>query len=218
MLDSIWGAISGIFDTLKTLASNIVNGLGDFFSALGDLIWQGVGVLHDIFESVGGTLGSIFESVGNTLGGILNSIFGTIGNIFSWLGDFFSSLADFFVHIFVPTESQWQDIKNSYSVLKINIQNKVPFVNDFIVSLDSAKNNVSNEQFLKISMPSFNYNGGAIGVNVNEQNVVNIAEKYEPYRLTVRNSLFLIVVGLAIVFIIKFILNYNNNSNIGGKD
>lgn len=75
-------------------------------------------------------------------------------------------------------------------------------------------------------MPSFNYSGsGGIGVNTSEQKVVNVGEVYEPYRSYVRGGLLMIVVGLAFVYLLKYILRYgdvhagqNINTDGGGTE
>lgn len=66
-------------------------------------------------------------------------------------------------------------------------------------------------------MPSFSYSGsGGIGVTTSEQKVINVGEVYEPYRAYVRGGLLLIVVGLAFVYIIRYILNYGSTQ--GGSN
>ena len=44
-------------------------------------------------------------------------------------------------------------------------------------------------------------------MNTSEQHIINIRDKYEPYRIYVRGALLMVVVGMAFVFIIKYVLN-----------
>ena len=95
----------------------------------------------------------------------------------------------------------------------------------FSEELKKAQETVEKTNFLVITIPSFNYSGsGGIGVNTEEQKVVNVGAIYEPYRAYVRGGLYMIVVGLSVVYLIKYILRYgevHSGQNIhtdGGKN
>lgn len=133
----------------------------------------------------------------------------TIKDIFSWLGNFFVDLLEFFYNIFVPTDNQWSDIQNDYTQIGDTLKSHIPFVGLFSNELKKAQETVAKTDFLVITMPSFSYSGsGGIGVSTVEQKVINVGEAYEPYRAYVRGGLLLIVVGLAFVYIIKYVLNF----------
>ena len=75
---------------------------------------------------------------------------------------------------------------------------------------------------LVITIPEFSFEGGGIVAKSDKQKVINVRDKYEPYRAYVRNLLFFIVIACAFVLIIKNILNYHgvfddSNSDKGGS-
>lgn len=136
----------------------------------------------------------------------LSKIFEFIKSILDFFLNFFDNLLSFFIHIFIPTDEQWQEIKESYSSLGELIKSKLPFVKEFQSSLDSAKNQVfASNDFLNIKMPSFKFFGG----QTEEQQVFNVRDAYEPYRIKIRSLLALIVYGCGFVYLIKTVLNYN---------
>lgn len=163
------------------IISGIVEGLGEFF--IGDGTEEKTGVL-----------------------GFLKGIFTGIGSILEFFVDFFDNLLSFFIHIFVPTDEQWEIISQSYLDLGDTIKSKLPFVSTFQTSLENAQNQVfSNNDFLNIKMPSFSFYGG----QTSEQQVVNVRDAYEPYRIKIRSLLALIVYGCGFVYCVKTVLNYN---------
>lgn len=135
------------------------------------------------------------------------------------------NLFDFFIHIFVPTEEQWAEIGKDYEQMGDTIKNHIPFIGLFSEELKKAQETVAKTDFLVITIPSFSFSSGGIGVSTEEQKVINVGQAYEPYRAYVRGALFLIVVGLAFVYLIKYILNYGKtggdtnviNENNGGN-
>ncbi len=143
---------------------------------------------------------------------------------FEVLTNFFSYAWDFFIHIFVPTDEQWSDIQEDYTKMGDTLQAHIPFVGLFSEELKKAQDTVENTDFLVINIPSFSYQGsGGIGVTTGEQKVINVGQAYEPYRAYIRGGLFLIVVGLAFVYIIKYVLNFGQTQTRtevtkGGKD
>jgi len=142
------------------------------------------------------------------------------------MGNFFVELLDFFKHLFIPTDEQWADIQNDYSSMGETVKSHLPFVGLFSEELQKAQDTVEKTDFLVITMPSFSYQGsGGIGVTTEEQKVINVGEAYEPYRAYIRGALFLIVVGLACVYLVKYILRYGDiqisgalKSDGGGSD
>ena len=135
----------------------------------------------------------------------------SVCDIFNWLGSFFTSLWDFFIHLFIPTDEQWGDIQHDYEQIGDTVQAYIPFVGLFSEELKKAQETVAKTDFLVITMPSFNYSGsGGIGVNTDEQKVINVGQVYEPYRAYVRGGLLMIVVGLAFVYLIKYVLRYGD--------
>ena len=163
------------------IISGIVEGLGKFF--VGDGTEENTGIL-----------------------GFLKGIFTGIGSILKFFVNFFDNLLSFFIHIFVPTDEQWQIISQSYLDLGDIIKSKLPFVSTFQNSLENAQNQVfSNNDFLNIKMPSFSFYGG----QTSEQQVVNVRDAYEPYRIKIRSLLSLIVYGCGFVYCVKTVLNYN---------
>lgn len=136
-------------------------------------------------------------------------LFGLIGDILSFLGNFFGNLLDFFVHIFVPDDGQWEEIKESYSDLGDLIKTKLPFISFWQESLEDAKSEViASNDMLTITMPSFSFFGG----ETEEKQVINVKEAYEPYRIKIRSLLALVVYGCGIVYLIKTVLNYKSTA------
>ena len=112
------------------------------------------------------------------------------------------------MHIFVPTDEQWAEIENDYTQLGETVKSHIPFVGLFSEELKKAQETVAKTDFLVITIPSFSFNSGGVGVSTSEQKVVNVGQIYEPYRAYVRGGLLMIVVGLAFVYLIKYVLRY----------
>lgn len=154
------------------------------------IVWQFISALGDLFAT-------LFENVG--------FILEKIGSIFEWLGDFATHLLEAFIHIFVPTDSQWEDIKQNYAEIGDLIGSKIPFYSDFRNSLESAQNtSFANSDFLNIEMPSFSFYGG----QTEKTQYINVRDAYEPYREFIRDGLAFIVYGCAFVYLLKTVLNY----------
>lgn len=136
--------------------------------------------------------------------------------IFTFIGNFFSDMWDFFYHFFVPTDEQWKELEGDYASIGDTIKNHIPFVGLLSEELKKAQDTVEKTDFLIITVPSFSYQGsGGIGVSTDEQKVINVGQAYEPYRAYIRGFLFLIVVGLAVVYLIRYILNYGSIGSVG---
>ena len=135
-------------------------------------------------------------------------------DVFEFIGGFFADLGEFLYNLFLPTDEQWEEITEEYNDMGETVQNHLPFVSFFSEQLRIAQSTVSQTDFLVITIPSFSYSGsGGISVNTDEQRVINVGQAYEPYRAYIRGFLFLIVVGLACVYLVKYILNYGDVSS-----
>lgn len=216
LLSRIWGAISSIPDKIKELATIVGNFFSSFFSSLGEALSNVVKGIGDFFNSLGSLIGKGFENVVN----FIKDTISAIGNIFSWLGSFFSELFNFFYHIFVPTDEQWNSIKQDYKDLGDTFGNHIPFFGFFSGELEKAKEIVYNEDFLNIKFDSWNFNLGIVHFSTPEIQFTGVLKAYEPYRMTIRSALTLIVYGLVVVYIIKYVIRYGNaegNSNVVDK-
>ena len=124
-------------------------------------------------------------------------------------------LKDFFLSLFVPSDEQWSYIQADYTSMGDTINSHIPFIGLFSDELKKAQQTVEKTDFLVITIPSFNYTGsGGIGINTQEQKVINVGQAYEPYRAYIRGSLLLVVVGMAFVFIMKYVLNIGGSQSI----
>lgn len=138
--------------------------------------------------------------------------------IFDFIGNFFTDLGNFLYHLFLPTDEQWEEITEDYTDIVDTLQRHIPFVSLFSEELKKAQETVEKTDFLVITVPSFSYQGsGGIGVTTGEQKVINVGQAYEPYRAYIRGFLFLVVVGLAFVYLIKYILNYGDVGSVVGS-
>ena len=88
------------------MATNV----GEFFKNFWDSFTQGL-------SDLGKTIGTFFD---NLLKGISDFVKGLFNG--------FTTILDFFLHIFVPTEEQWDAIKEDYRDLGEVFKNKIPFV------------------------------------------------------------------------------------------
>ena len=142
---------------------------------------------------------------------ISNFFTGMIQNIadtWEFCRNFFTELLNFFIHIFVPTDEQWAEIEKDYSDMGDALSIHIPFVGLFSEELKKAQDTVSAYDFLIIEMPEINFDFGVVKVNSPSKKYLNISQAYEPYRAYVRGFLFLIVVGMAFVYIFKYVLNF----------
>ena len=166
--------------------------------------------IGNFFSNLGNNIGGFFDNLWNNLKNSLTNLGTTLNNIFDFTANFFKSLLDFFLHIFIPSDSQWEEIKQDYVKIGDTVKSHIPFVSLFSEELKKAQETVEKTDFLVINIPSFDYAAGGIGVSTGEQKCINVGQKYEPYRTYVRGGLFLIVVGLGFVYLIKHFLNYNS--------
>lgn len=147
-----------------------------------------------------------------------------ISNIWNWFINFFVELADFLIHIFVPTEEQWQAIQQDYTDLGDTFKNHMPFVTFFSDQVEKVKQEVFNEDFLNIKISGWDFNLGVIHFKTNDYEFTNVLKAYEPYRMSVRTLLTFVVYAMAMVYIIKYVIKYGStqglntvNSSINSK-
>lgn len=242
MLDNIWGVVSSIPDGIKELATTVknffddfwtgfkqgftdtVSGIGKFFKNLGTDLGNWFSDVGNWFSDLGNSIGKFFSDLWDNLSKSLGDIFKTIKDIFSWIGNFFSSLLEFVYHIFIPTDSQWESVKEDYRDLGSTFNNHLPFVGLFSDELEKAKQVVYNEDFLNIKFDSWSFDLGVVKYSTPDIRFDKVVKAYEPYRMTVRSFLALIVYALLVVYIIKYVLRYGTtqgNSQVidkGGND
>lgn len=106
------------------------------------------------------------------------------------------------------TEEQEQAYKEKENSVNDIIESKFGIFYFFQDEIQKANEYVYNADFLTINFPSWNVDLGIVKFNTPEINFTEIRDIYEPYRTTIRGSLFFIFVGLAIVYVVKYILNY----------
>lgn len=242
MLGNIWGVVSSIPDGIKELATTVknffddfwtgfkqgftdtVSGIGEFFKNLGTDLGNWFSDVGNWFSDLGNSIGKFFSDLWDNLSKSLGDIFKTIKDIFSWIGNFFSSLLEFVYHIFIPTDSQWESVKEDYRDLGSTFNNHLPFVGLFSDELEKAKQVVYNEDFLNIKFDSWSFDLGVVKYSTPDIQFDKVVKAYEPYRMTVRSFLALIVYALVVVYIIKYVLRYGTtqgNSQVvdkGGND
>lgn len=199
--------------SLSNLASNIGNSVGS--------------KIQSIFSGLINTVANIYSSVSkiadNILSGIKNffqSSVDAVVSIADFVGNMFEFLVNFFVHIFIPTNEQWAEITEHQKAIGDSVESHLPFISLFNDEYKKAQETVSQTDFLVITIPEFSFSAGGISTKTNEQKVINVREKYEPYRSYVRNLLFYIVVACAFVFLIKHVLKFTSvfNSSSGGEE
>lgn len=217
MLDDIWNAISSIPTAIE-----------EFFKFIGDFcngFWIGfTNVLNDFGNAIGQFfegLGKIFSDFGKwceqcwiSFCSWCDDVWIELCKFAQFLGDFFVMLGQFLIDIVVPTSSQWADIQNDYVQMGNAINSHIPFVGLFSEELKKAQETVAKTDFLVITVPSFSFSSGGVGVSTSEQKVINVGQAYEPYRAYIRGFLLLIVVGLAFVFIVKYVLGLGRSETI----
>ncbi len=213
MLSGVGEFFDNLGSNLKEWFSNLGTNLGNWFKDVGK--W---------FSDLGNIIGKFFSDLWVNLSKSLGDIFKTIKDIFSWIGNFFSSLLEFVYHIFIPTDSQWESVKEDYRDLGSTFNNHLPFVGLFSDELEKAKQVVYNEDFLNIKFDSWSFDLGVVKYSTPDIQFDKVVKAYEPYRLTVRSFLVLIVYALLVVYIVKYVLRYGTtqgNSQVidkGGND
>ena len=199
------------------MASNITSPI---VSALGSVS----NFLSNILSGVSNILSTVSNIATNILSGIksfFQNLVDNVAGILEFLGDFFENLLDFFIHIFVPTDEQWEEITENQKSIGETAKAHLPFISLFNDEYNKAQETVSQTDFLVITIPEFSFSGGGISTIAEEQKVINVRDKYVPYRAYVRNLLFFIVIACAFVFLIKHVLKFRsvyNESSGGGEE
>lgn len=214
------------------MATSIGEFFSNFFSNLGksfDKLKEGIGAFFtELANKIGGFFTSLATNIGNFFSGLWDNIYnffkdlpGHIANIWSnfvellkyinpWSDKFFLKIA------FVMSEEQEQIHNSNQDNFNTAFKNKIPFVSSLVDTFNTVgerQRNVRNARSfssspLNLSIGSFSYNGGAISYNTSPTNLSFILEKYEPYRVQVRDGLKLLIYGLGIVYLVKYVLNY----------
>lgn len=199
--DNIWSTIASIPIILQEMATSIGNSIGEFFSGLWNNIYN------------------FFKDLPSNISNIWNSFKELLQYINPWSDKFFLKIA------FVLSEEQQQIHTNNQEEFKQAFNNKFPFVNslvDIFQNVQIKQANLRNKRSfdtnpLNLSIGSFSYDSGVISYNTPSTDLSFILEKYEPYRVQVRDGLKLIIYGLGVVYLVKYILNYGitEGANLG---
>ena len=112
---------------------------------------------------------------------------------------------DLFNYLFIMSEEQELEHQAHEDEINSLIEEKFYIVTFFSEELSKLNDYISFDDFLNINIPAFKLNLGIINYTGEEINFTNFRDAYEPYRNTVRNSLFLIVCAVGIVYIVKYI-------------
>lgn len=186
----------------------------------------------NFFKNIGETIGKFFEDIWINIKDFFADLPQNIANIwekFLELFDYLNPLSkNFFLRLaFVMTEEQEAVLENNKNEIQEKLDTKFPIITNFQNDLQNAINKQNNFRTslqrgietnsnpLNIEIPEYNYSNGTITVKTEKTDLMNILIAYEPYRETVRNGLVLIVYGLALVYIIKFLLNYGVTDTVG---
>lgn len=144
-----------------------------------------------------------------------------LAKIISFVVNFFDNLLEFLIHIIIPTDSQLEAIKQDFSDLGSTFKNHLPFVGFFSDSLEEAKQIVYNEDFLNIKFKGWSFDLGIIHYSTDDIEFTGVLDAYEPYRMSIRTLLTLVVYILGLVYLIKYFLKYGetegNNGVISGQ-
>ena len=186
----------------------------------------------NFFKNIGETIGKFFKDIWINIKDFFADLPQNIANIwtnFKKLLEYLNPFSkNFFLRLaFVMTEEQEAVLENNKNEIQEKLDTKFPIVTNFKNDLQNAidkQNNFrtslqkgieTNSNPLNIEIPEYNYSNGTITVKTENTDLMNILIAYEPYRETVRNGLELIVYGLALVYIIKFLLNYGVTDTVG---
>ena len=208
-ISGIFSIVGDIFNKIKTLASDITSPITGALSGLKNIV-------TNISSAVSSLCSNIIDGIKNFFEDTVNNI----KNLADFVGNFWTKFLDFFIHIFVPTDEQWKELSNNQSNMGNSLKSHLPFISLFNSEYKKAQETVAQSDFLIITIPEFSFEGGGIIAKSDSQKVINVRDKYEPYRPYIRNLLFFIVIACAFVLIIKHVLNYqgvfNDSSSKGG--
>lgn len=99
------------------MASNV----GEFFKNFWDSFTK---KLSDLATNIG----EFFVTLGENIGQFFKDLLTGLGNFIKGFFNGFATVFDFLLHIFVPTEEQWDAIKEDYRDLGEVFKSKIPFV------------------------------------------------------------------------------------------
>ena len=148
---------------------------------------------------------------------ILKNVLDFLGNILSYINPFSENFFGYkiidlfknlFNSLFIMSEEQEQAYKAKEDSIDDIISSKFGIFYFFQEEIQKANEQVLSSDFLNIHFDSWHVDLGIINFNTPEINFTKIRDLYEPYRVTIRNSLFVIFAGLALVYVVKYILNY----------
>ncbi len=192
--------------------NSLKEGIGEFFTNLGSSI-------GGFFENLWNKIFDFFKDLPGHIANIFNSFVELLQYINPWSDKFFLKIA------FIPSEEQQQEHLKNQEEFKRAFDSKLPFVNSLVDIFQNVKTrqaNVNNIRSfennpLNLSIGSFEYDSGVISYSTPSTDLTFILEKYEPYRVQVRNGLKLIIYGLGAVYLVKYILNYGitEGGNLG---
>lgn len=165
-------------------------------------------------SDIGSKISSSFQSSTDSLKIFFKNCVDDIKKIGDWVGSFFEKL----LNLFVPTDEQWQDITTSQNNVGETVKAHLPFVSLFNNEYKKAQETVSQTDFLVITIPEFIFEGGGIVAKSDKQKVINVRDKYEPYRQYIRTFLLYIVYACAFVLIIRHVLIYTSVYDSGNND
>lgn len=178
----------------------IVNGIKNLVNFLNPFNW-----IPNLVENIGKFFNGNAEEGTKGVFGFFNDILTRFSSIIDWLANFMQFIFDCAFHLVVPTDSQWAEIKDSFSNLGTTITNHIPFWSFIQNTITDVQNEVFQpEDFLIIKMPSFKF----FGVETGEIECLNVMQAYEPYRIQIRGLLALVVYACGFVYIVKVITSY----------
>jgi len=172
---------------------NLANTIGNFFGDLGNNIGNFFsGLWNNIFE--------FFKDLPTHIVNIWNNFVELLQYINPWSNKFFLKIA------FVMTEEQEQEHLNRKNEFHDILMDKIPFVSVLIDTFQDVVDRQNNVKQLKtfnvqnnplnIEIGAMSYDGGVVSYSTSSTDLSFILEKYEPYRVNVRNGLMLIVYGI----------------------
>ena len=218
MVTSIGNFFNGFWNNLTEGFSNLVNSIGEFFSNLGTNLSNWFSNIGDWFSDLGSSIGNFFSNLWTNISDFFSGMVENIGYIWNWFTNFFDAFLDFLIHIVVPTDEQWEAIKQDYTDLGNTFKNHIPFVTFFSDEVEKVKQEVFNEDFLDIKISGWEFNLGSIHFKTNDYEFTNVLNAYEPYRMSVRTLLMLVVYAMALVYIVKYVLKYGSTQGMNSVD
>lgn len=207
MASSIGNFFSNFWENFTKGFTDLTTNIGTFFSDLGSNIktW---------FSNLGSSIGGFFTDLWTNISEFFAGMVENISNIWDWFTNFFVNLSEFLVHIFIPTDEQWNAVKEDYNDIGNSFNNHVPFVTFFSDEVEKVKQQVFNEDFLNIKMSGWEFNLGIIHFKTQDFEFTNVLKAYEPYRMSIRTLLTFIVYAMAMVYIIKYFIKYGTTQGL----